>query len=72
MVIGLYLAKLKLMNLSKLSIFSKDTDAAETVKGYEYQKLRTLQTWLRSYIDKKNEIIYCDYEEDIFLRNLDS
>lgn len=60
------------MNLSKLSIFSKDTDAAETVKGYEYQKLRTLQTWLKSYIDRKNEVIYCDYEEDIFLRNLDS
>lgn len=41
------------MNLSKLSIFSKDTDAVETVKGYEYQKLRTLQTWLISYIEKK-------------------
>lgn len=60
------------MSLSKLSIFSKDTDAAETVKGYEYQKLRTLETWLQSYTERKNEIIYCDYEEDIFLRNLDS
>lgn len=60
------------MNLSKLSIFSKDTDAVETVKGYEYQKLRTLQTWLISYIEKRNEVIYCDYQEDIFLRNLDN
>jgi hypothetical protein len=34
------------MSLSKLSIFSKDTDANEVVKGYEYQKLRTLENWL--------------------------
>lgn len=26
------------MSLSKLSIFSKDTDAIQVVKGYEYQK----------------------------------
>jgi hypothetical protein len=59
------------MNLDKLSIFSKDTDATETLRGYEYQKLRTVENWLANYLAKNNEVIYCDYEEDIFQRNVD-
>ncbi|MFC3199515.1 dsDNA nuclease domain-containing protein [Parapedobacter deserti] len=57
------------MSLSKLSIFTKDTDASETIKGYEYQKLRTLESWLENYVKRGNHVIYCDYEEDIFLRD---
>jgi len=34
------------MNLSSLSIFSKNRDAIDTQKGYEFQKLKTLETWL--------------------------
>jgi len=60
------------MNLDKLSIFSKDTDATEALRGYEYQKLRTLESWLENYLLKNNVVLYCDYEEDIFQRNLDS
>ena len=59
------------MSLSKLSIFSKDTDANEVVKGYEYQKLRTLENWLRNKVNKVDEIIYCEYEDDIFQRNIE-
>lgn len=58
------------MSLSKLSIFSKDTDASEIIKGYEYQKLRTLENWLEIYFEANDQIIYCDYEEDIFRRDL--
>lgn len=59
------------MSLDKLFIFSKDTDAAEALRGYEYQKLRALENWLENYRSKNNQIIYCDYEEDIFQRDLD-
>lgn len=59
------------MSLSKLSIFSKDTDANEVVKGYEYQKLRTLENWLFNKVNAVDEIIYCEYEDDIFQRNIE-
>lgn len=59
------------MSLDKLFIFSKNTDAAEALRGYEYQKLRALENWLDHYHSKNNQIIYCDYEEDIFQRDLD-
>lgn len=58
------------MPLSKLSIFSKDTDASEVVKGYEYQKLRTLENWLCKKLNKIDEVIYCEYEDDIFQRDI--
>lgn len=58
------------MPLSKLSIFSKNTDANEIVKGYEYQKLRTLENWLSNKVNKVDEIIYCEYEDDIFQRDI--
>jgi hypothetical protein len=58
------------MSLDKLSIFSKDTDATEALRGYEYQKLRAVESWLCIYLDRKDEVIYCDYEEDIFQRDL--
>lgn len=58
------------MPLSKLSIFSKDTDANEVVKGYEYQKLRTLENWLSNKVNKIDEVIYCEYEDDIFQRDI--
>lgn len=60
------------MSLSKLSIFSKDTDANEVVKGYEYQKLRTLENWLFNKVKAVDEIIYCEYEDDIFQRDINA
>lgn len=60
------------MSLEKLTIFSKDTDATEALRGYEYQKLRAAENWLENYLAQNNEVIYCDYEEDVFQRNLDS
>jgi hypothetical protein len=58
------------MPLSKLSVFSKDTDANEVLKGYEYQKLRTLENWLSNKVNKIEEVIYCEYEDDIFQRDI--
>lgn len=60
------------MTLSKLSIFSKKTDANEIVKGYEYQKLRTLENWLSNKVHNRDEIVYCEYEDDIFERNINA
>lgn len=58
------------MPLSKLTIFAKDTDANEVIKGYEYQKLRTLENWLRNKANKVDEIIFCEYEDDILQRDI--
>lgn len=58
------------MSLYKLSIFSKDTDANEVIKGYEFQKLRTLENWLSNKVNKIDEVIFCEYEDDIFQRDI--
>lgn len=58
------------MSLSQLQIFSKKRDATAALKGYEFQHLKTLESWLNNRINNIDEIIYCDFEEDIFQRNL--
>lgn len=55
--------------IAKLYLFTKDTDANASVRGYQYQILKTLETWLENYHVQLDEEIYCDYEEDIFQRN---
>lgn len=57
------------MSITKLHIFNKNTDAVASVRGYEYQKLKTLEAWLLNGISGNEEDIYCEYEEDIFHRN---
>lgn len=57
------------MSTSKLCLFSKNTDAPFAARGFEYQKMKTLETWLSNYLHKVEEVIYCDYEEDVFQRN---
>ncbi|PQJ79558.1 hypothetical protein [Polaribacter porphyrae] len=54
------------MDIHKLHIFSKNTDAFASQRGYNYQTLKTLESWVQNFIDKKQEIIYCEFEEDIF------
>ncbi len=58
------------MGIDKLYLFSKDTDATATEQGYHYQKLKTLKTWLENRINRVDDVIYCDYEDDIFERNI--
>ncbi len=58
------------MSLSKLSVFSRETDADETLKGYEYQKLRSLEIWLSNKVNGIDENIYCEYEDDLFQQNI--
>ncbi len=60
------------MSITKLHIFEKDTDANASLSGYEYQKLKTLETWLQNGINRSDEQIYCEFEEDIFQRNTES
>ena len=57
------------MSITKLYLFSKNTDANFGVRGFQYQIIKTLQAWLANYLNKVDEVIYCDYEEDIFQRN---
>ncbi|RYM34593.1 hypothetical protein ERX46_04250 [Brumimicrobium glaciale] len=58
------------MHISELHIFQKDTDATEALRGYKYQELKTLEAWLKNRVENNEEFIYCDFEEDIFQRNL--
>lgn len=57
------------MSLTKLHLFTKDTDATATEQGFYFQKLVTLRTWLKNSIEQNDVAIYCDYEEDIFERS---
>src|SRR4051812_10912610 len=57
------------MSITKLHIFQKNTDAVASIRGYEFQKLKTLEVWLENGISQNEELIYCEYEEDIFQRN---
>lgn len=59
------------MRITKLFLFTKETDAPATEQGFHYQKLKTLKTWLENRVNSVNDIIYCDYEEDIFERNIE-
>ncbi len=59
------------MSIHKLYLFAKDTDAPATEQGFQYQKLKTLKTWLENRINQVDETIYCDYEEDIFQRDIE-
>lgn len=58
------------MSISQLHIFSKDTDAPESQAGFEYQRLKTLETWVFNKVHGINEDLYCDYEEDIFQKGM--
>lgn len=60
------------MPLSQVHIFAKNRDAAVPLKGYDYQHLKTMETWLLNRINKVDEVIYCDREEDIFQRDLNT
>ncbi|PFO95834.1 hypothetical protein COJ91_31460 [Bacillus thuringiensis] len=49
----------------ELSLFKKDTDAIATNRGFLYQYLKTLNTWIKNYILGHNVEIYCETEDDI-------
>lgn len=57
-------------HISKLYLFAKDTDATDIIRGFKYQELKTLEIWLYNKVYGIDEKIYCDYEEDIFQRDL--
>lgn len=58
------------MTLDKLYLFSKNTDAFSAQRGYNYQTLKTLETWVTNFIEGKKEDIYCEFEDDIFQKDL--
>ena len=57
-------------HISRLHLFAKNTDAPYVKAGFAYQELKTLETWLMNKINDIDEDVYCDYEEDIFQRDL--
>ncbi|QHC84728.1 hypothetical protein AS589_07990 [Empedobacter brevis] len=58
------------MELNKLFLFSKNTDAFAAQRGYNYQTLKTLETWISNFLEGNKEEIYCEFEEDIFQKDL--
>jgi hypothetical protein len=58
------------MEINKLFLFSKDTDAFSSQRGYNYQTLKTLESWIFNYVNNIKEDIYCEYEEDIFQKDI--
>ena len=44
------------MELHKLFLFSKNTDAFAAQRGYNYQTIKTLETWVSNFLSdiKKN------------------
>ena len=57
------------MSRNKLYIFEKDTDATASIRGYSFQAIRTLEIWISNVLEKIDDEIYCDFEEDIFQKN---
>lgn len=57
------------MDTNKLHIFSKNTDAFASQRGYNYQTLITLEAWVNNLKNGVEEDIFCEYEEDIFHKN---
>ncbi len=60
---------MSLKTISKLHLFAKNTDANASLRGYQYQILKTLETWVSNYRNSVDEEIFCDFEEDIFQKN---
>lgn len=58
------------MSYHILYIFSKNRDAVAALKGYSYQQLKTLEDWLENRILGKQADIYCEYEDDILVRDI--
>lgn len=54
------------MELNKLFLFLKNTDAFGAQRGYNYQTLKTLEIWISNFLNDIKEDISCDFEEDIF------
>jgi len=57
------------MSISNLYIFSKDTDASASLRGYHYQVLKAVETWVDNFLNGVDDEIYCDFEEDVFQKN---
>ncbi|USK65875.1 dsDNA nuclease domain-containing protein [Peribacillus frigoritolerans] len=53
------------MSNSELALFKKDTDAIATNRGFLYQYLKTLNTWIKNFIEGNKVEIYCETEDDI-------
>ncbi|MGO1597712.1 MAG: hypothetical protein ACTHXT_12925 [Sphingobacterium sp.] len=52
------------MELHKLFLFSKNTDALAAQRGYNYQTLKILEIRISNFLSDIKEDIYCELEED--------
>ncbi|MFC9600198.1 hypothetical protein ACFTQL_20365 [Peribacillus butanolivorans] len=53
------------MTVNELALFKKNTDAIGTNRGFLYQYLKTLNSWVRNFIEEKEVVIYCETDDDI-------
>lgn len=58
------------MSIHKLHIFAKNRDAVAAQKGYAFQQYKTLEQWINNRIANNDEIVFCDYEDDILARDI--
>ena len=54
------------MNISQLYVFSKNTDATASLRGYNYQTLRTLENWLDNFFQNKKMMLFFVTTKKIF------
>lgn len=54
------------MSITALHILAKNTYSTAALKGYRFQILETLETWLFNRVHNIEQTSYCDYEEDIY------
>ncbi|MEJ9281443.1 hypothetical protein [Ureibacillus thermosphaericus] len=60
------------MSRNELLIFKKPTDAVGSNRGFIYQYLKTLVLWLKNYKENRNVKIYCEVEDDIKEKEINS
>ena len=51
--------------LSHLSLFSSNTDAIATNRGFYYQFLKLMKTWVTNFINDIDTVLYSELEQDI-------
>ncbi|MBU1668125.1 NACHT domain-containing protein [bacterium] len=56
----------------EFQIYKKNTEAIATNRGFYYQYLKTVELWINNFIEKIDNDIYCEREDDIFEYNIES
>ena len=53
------------LDLNSIKIFSRNTDAIFTNRGFYYQYLSVLKRWVTNFVNRNDSLIYTEVENDI-------